>query len=124
MLVRNEFLVDFRIKQPGNDFLIRRVSFQELANFFGCRVQVDFARNVQTDGVQPRDPQKLLDDPSWQVGLMADTVADSELRVRGVERLRVVDASVMPTITSGNTNAPTMMIAEKGADMIVEDRRA
>ena len=46
-------------------------------------------------------------------------VVDSELRVRGVERLRVIDASVMPTITSGNTNSPTVMIAERGAALLV-----
>ncbi len=55
-----------------------------------------------------------------KMGLASDPlmVVDERLRVAGIERLRVVDASVMPTITSGNTNAPTMMIAEKGASLI------
>src|SRR5271163_4658594 len=60
-----------------------------------------------------------------KMGLPSDQmmVVDERLRVAGVERLRVIDASVMPAITSGNTNAPTMMIAEKGAAMIRADAR-
>ncbi len=50
-------------------------------------------------------------------------VVDSRLRVIGVRGLRVVDASVMPTITSGNTNSPTLMIAERASEMIRADRR-
>jgi len=58
-----------------------------------------------------------------QMGADQESVVDPALKVRGVSRLRIADASVMPTITSGNTNSPTLMIAEKAADLILTDAR-
>jgi choline dehydrogenase len=53
-----------------------------------------------------------------------DSVVDSRLRVHGLDGLRIIDASVFPTVTSGNTNAPTVMVAEKGVEMLLDDQRS
>jgi choline dehydrogenase len=61
---------------------------------------------------------------SCRMGPTGADAVDPRLRVHGVDRLRVVDGSIMPTLPAANTNAATIMIGEKGADMILEDARA
>ena len=58
------------------------------------------------------------------MGSDAMAVVDDQLRVHGIEGLRVADASIMPTLTSGNTNAPSIMIGEKAADMVLRHAAA
>ena len=76
---------------------------------------LEAARNISQTIYHPTSTCKMGNDPS--------AVVDARLRVHGVKGLRVADASIMPTIVSGNTNAPSIMIGEKASDMMLEDCR-
>jgi len=102
-----------------NEPAMRHYIAEELAPGDACVGDADllaFARESGTTVYHPTSTCRMGSDPA--------AVVDERLRVRGVERLRVIDASVMPTVVSGNTNAAAVMIGEKGSNMVLQDAAA
>jgi choline dehydrogenase len=107
------------MRRVMNQPAMRRYIAEERAPGAHCVSDTDllaFARDTGTTVYHPTSTCRMGSDPG--------AVVDERLRVRGFERLRVIDASIMPTLVSGNTNAAAVMIGEKGAEMILEDAAA
>jgi len=104
------------LRRVMNQPVMRKYVAEERAPGEACTSDADllaFARNTGTTVYHPTSTCRMGSDPA--------AVVDERLRVRGFERLRVIDASIMPTVVSGNTNAAAVMIGEKGADMVLQD---
>jgi choline dehydrogenase len=100
------------MRQPA----MRHYIAEERAPKPACTSDADllaFAREFGTTVFHPTSTCRMGSDPA--------AVVDDRLRVHGIERLRVIDGSIMPTVVSGNTNAAVVMIGEKGADVILQD---
>jgi len=106
------------LRRVMNQPVMQKYIAEERAPGERCASDADllaFARDTGTTVYHPTS--------TCRMGSDADAVVDERLRVRGVDGLRVIDASIMPTVVSGNTNAAAVMIGEKGADMVLQDAR-
>jgi choline dehydrogenase len=107
------------MRRVMNQKAMRNYIAEERAPGEACQSDADllaFARDNGTTVYHPTSTCRMGSDPN--------AVVDERLRVRGFTGLRVIDASIMPTVVSGNTNAAAVMIGEKGADMVLEDAGA
>jgi choline dehydrogenase len=107
------------LRRVMNQPVMRRFIAEERTPGSHCTSDADllaYARATGTTVYHPTSTCRMGSDPA--------AVVDERLRVHGFDRLRVIDASIMPTVVSGNTNAAAVMIGEKGADMILEDAAA
>lgn len=107
------------VRKIAQQRALRPFIVEEIQPGAGCCSDAElkaFVRGLAYANLHPVGTCRMGSDPA--------AVVDARLRVKGVERLRVVDASIMPQIVAGNTNAPAVMIAEKASDMILEDTAA
>jgi choline dehydrogenase len=103
------------VEQPA----LKAFAMGELVPGEAFTSDADMERFVRETGSTNHHPSS-----SCAMGIGSNSVVDPQLRVHGVAGLRVADASIMPSVVAGNTNAPSIMIGEKAADMILEDARA
>ncbi len=107
------------LRRVMNQPVIRRLIAEERLPGETCVTDADLLAYARQTGTTVYHPTSTC-----RMGADANAVVDERLRVRGFEGLRVIDASIMPTVVSGNTNAAAVMIGEKGADMVLQDAAA
>lgn len=112
--LRDVLLAMKEVRQIMAQPAMRELTYGPFPGPADCVTDADWERYARTNAVAPSHPVGTC-----RMGVDDDAVVDPELRVHGVPGLRVVDSSVMPTVTRGNTNAPSMMIGERASDFIL-----